>query len=87
MGAKKHPVYRLVVANSTSPRDGSFIENIGFYNPGTEPREVKIDVERARYWLEHGAQPTDTAANLLMSNGVAVRGRIKTARDTEAAKA
>ncbi len=81
MGAKKHPVYRVVVAESSSPRDGRFIETIGFYNPGVNPREVRLDAERARYWLEHGAQPTDTAANLLMSNGVAVRGHLKPSRD------
>lgn len=74
MGAKKHPVYRLVVAESTSPRDGRFIETIGFYNPGAEPREVRVDEERARYWLSVGAQPTETAANLLVSKGVEVRG-------------
>jgi small subunit ribosomal protein S16 len=74
MGAKKHPVYRLVVAESTSPRDGRFIETIGFYNPGVEPREVRIEEERARYWLSVGAQPTETAANLLVSKGVEVKG-------------
>lgn len=77
MGAKKHPVYRLVVAESTSPRDGRFIETIGFYNPVVEPREVRVDEERARYWLSVGAQPTETAAYLLISKGVEVPGFTK----------
>ena len=70
MGAKKAPFYRVVVAESTSPRDGRFKEVLGSYNPVTEPAEVKIDVERARYWLSVGAQPTDRVARLLKFNGV-----------------
>ena len=70
MGAKKAPFYRLVVAESTAPRDGRFKEVIGFYNPTTEPAEVRIDTERARYWLSVGAQPTERVARLLKFNGV-----------------
>ena len=70
MGAKKAPFYRVVVAESTSPRDGRFKEVIGFYNPVTDPAEVKIDQDRARYWLSVGAQPTDRVARLLKYNGV-----------------
>ncbi len=70
MGAKKTPFYRLVVAESTSPRDGRFKEVIGYYNPTTEPADVKIDTERARYWLSVGAQPTDRVARLLKYNGL-----------------
>ena len=70
MGAKKAPFYRVVVAESTSPRDGRFKEVLGSYNPVTEPAEVKIDIERARYWLSVGAQPTDRVARLLKFNGV-----------------
>jgi small subunit ribosomal protein S16 len=70
MGAKKAPFYRVVVAESTSPRDGRFKEILGTYNPITDPAEVKIDVERARYWLSVGAQPTDRVARLLKFNGM-----------------
>lgn len=70
MGAKKRPFYRLVVAPSTAPRDGRFIETIGYYNPLTEPATVQVNTERALYWLEHGAQPTDTARDILRRSGV-----------------
>ena len=70
MGAKKAPFYRVVVAESTSPRDGRFKEILGSYNPVTEPAEVKIDIERARYWMSVGAQPTDRVARLLKFNGM-----------------
>lgn len=70
MGAKKAPFYRVVVTESTSPRDGRFKEILGIYNPVTEPAEVKIDIDRARYWLSVGAQPTDRVARLLKFNGV-----------------
>lgn len=70
MGAKKRPFYRLVVANSTSPRDGRFIETIGYYDPCTEPPTVKVDAEKARRWLSHGAQPTDIARALLKKQGI-----------------
>lgn len=70
MGAKKNPFYRLVVVDSRYPRDGRFLEEIGYYNPGTNPSEVKIDVEKAKDWLSKGAQPTDTVRALLKKNGV-----------------
>jgi len=70
MGAKKSPVYRLVVADVRSPRDGSFIAIIGHYNPRTEPETVVIDEEQALNWLRQGAQPTATAARLLSKAGV-----------------
>ncbi len=65
MGAKKAPYYRIVVSDSRSPRDGRFIEEIGSYNPLTNPAEIKVDVERAQYWVKNGAQPTDTVKSLL----------------------
>ena len=70
MGAKKAPFYRIVVADSRSPRDGRFIEEIGTYNPLAEPSEVKIDGERAKQWIANGAQPTDTVKDLLKKAGV-----------------
>ena len=69
MGAKKNPFYRIVVADSHSPRDGRFIEEIGTYNPITDPAEIKVDVERAQYWIKNGAQPTETAKSLLKKAG------------------
>ena len=65
MGAKKAPCYRIVVADSRYPRDGRFIEEIGFYNPMTNPADVKIDADKATKWLNNGAQPTDTVRSLL----------------------
>ena len=65
MGAKKAPFYRVVVADSRYPRDGRFIEEIGTYNPCVSPAEIKIDMERAKYWISNGAQPTDTVRGLL----------------------
>jgi small subunit ribosomal protein S16 len=69
IGAKKQPSYRVVVADSRSPRDGRFIEVIGFYNPRTEPETVTIEENRALYWLNVGAQPTDAVARLLRNKG------------------
>ena len=69
MGAKKNPFYRVVVAESLAPRDGRCIEELGTYNPLTDPAEIKIDVERAQYWIKNGAQPTDTARALLKKIG------------------
>jgi small subunit ribosomal protein S16 len=69
VGAKKQPSYRVVVADSRSPRDGRFIETIGFYNPRTEPQTVEIKEDRALYWLSRGAQPTDAVAGLLTRQG------------------
>ena len=70
MGAKKAPFYRIVVADSRYPRDGRFIEEVGYYNPVSEPVQVKIDAEKAKKWLANGAQPTDTVKSLLKKNGV-----------------
>jgi len=70
IGAKKAPFYRVVVADSRYPRDGRFIEEIGTYNPLTDPAEVKIDLEAARKWMANGAQPTDTVRSLLKKSGV-----------------
>ena len=70
MGAKKNPFYRIVVADSRYPRDGRFIEEIGTYNPLTEPAEVKVDAEAAKKWIANGAQPTDKVKALFKSNGV-----------------
>ena len=65
IGAKKQPSYRVVIADSRSPRDGRFIEQIGFYNPLTNPVDIRIDVEKAQKWLACGAQPTETVKSLL----------------------
>ena len=70
MGAKKAPFYRVIVADSRSPRDGRFIEEIGYYNPLTEPAEIKIDAEKAKKWLSNGAQPTETVKSLLKKSGI-----------------
>jgi small subunit ribosomal protein S16 len=70
MGAKKRPSYRIVAADSRSPRDGAFIETFGFYDPITDPATVKVDVDRARHWLSVGAQPTDTVRSLFTRAGV-----------------
>ncbi len=70
MGAKKNPFYRLVVADSASPRDGRFIEEIGYYDPTKQPEILKVDEEKALKWLSTGAQPSDTAKNLLKRAGV-----------------
>ena len=70
MGSKKSPVYRVVVADSRSPRDGRFIETIGTYNPLLNPAEVSINEELALQWLANGAQPSDTVRNLLSQQGI-----------------
>ena len=70
MGAKKAPFYRVVVADSRSPRDGRCIEEIGTYNPLTNPAVVSIDVEKAQNWIKNGSQPTDTVRSLLKKAGV-----------------
>ena len=69
MGAKKAPFYRIVVADSRSPRDGAFVEEIGYYNPLTNPAEIKVDNEKAADWMRKGAQPTDTVRALLKKSG------------------
>ena len=70
MGAKKRPFYRIVAADSRSPRDGRFIETVGTYNPLTTPAEIKIDEELAMKWLKNGATPTDTVRNIFSKAGV-----------------
>ncbi len=70
MGAKKAPFYRIVVADSRYPRDGRFIEEIGYYNPLEEPAVVKVDAEKAKKWIANGAQPTDTVKDLLKKAGI-----------------
>ena len=70
MGAKKAPFYRVVVADSRYPRDGRFIEELGHYNPTTNPVEIKIDVEKAQAWIKNGGQPTETVKSLLKKAGM-----------------
>ena len=70
MGAKKAPFYRVVVADSRYPRDGRFIEEIGTYNPMTNPSEFKGDADKVKSWMKNGAQPTDTVKALLKKNGI-----------------
>src|SRR5215475_10276251 len=73
MGMKGAPSYRVVVADARSPRDGRIIENIGWYNPRTEPSTITIDVDRAKHWLSVGAQPTDSVVSLLIRSGIIER--------------
>ena len=70
MGAKKAPFYRVVVADSRYPRDGRFIEELGHYNPTTNPVDIKIDIEKAQTWIKNGAQPTETVKSLLKKAGM-----------------
>jgi small subunit ribosomal protein S16 len=70
MGAKKAPFYRIVVADSRFPRNGRFIEEIGYYNPLQEPSLFKVDADKAKEWIANGAQPTDTVKALFKKNGV-----------------
>lgn len=85
VGAKKQPSYRVVVADSRSPRDGRFIETIGFYNPRTEPPTFEIKEERALYWLSQGAQPTEAVAGLLKRLGTMERlARLKSGESLDA---
>lgn len=70
MGAKKSPYYRVVVADSRYPRDGRFIEQVGTYNPMTEPATVDFDAEKITKWISNGAQPTDTVKRLLKNKGI-----------------
>ncbi|MDH7485015.1 MAG: 30S ribosomal protein S16 [Anaerolineae bacterium] len=69
-GARKQPTYRVVVADSRSPRDGRFIENIGFYDPRSEPPTIRIEAERALHWLRAGAQPSDAVLRMLKETGI-----------------
>ena len=70
IGAKKAPFYRVIIADSRSPRDGRFIDEVGTYNPLTNPSEIKIDAEKAKTWLKNGAQPTETVKVLLKKSGI-----------------
>ena len=70
MGKKRNPIYRIVVADARSPRDGKFIEEIGYYNPVSEPKQIKINDEKANKWLGVGAQPTETVKKLFQSQGI-----------------
>ncbi len=70
MGAKKAPFYRVIVADSRTPRDGRFIEELGYYNPITEPADIKIDAEKAKEWMSNGAQPSDTVRRLFKKAGI-----------------
>ena len=70
MGKKKAPFYRIVVADSRYPRDGRFIEEIGYYDPMKEPVDIKVDADKAKEWLSKGAQPTETVKSLLVKSGV-----------------
>jgi small subunit ribosomal protein S16 len=84
MGKKKQPTYRVVVADSRAPRDGRFIETIGFYDPRTEPPPVQIKEDRVLHWLSQGAQPTDAVARLLRNKGTLDRlARLKEGEDLE----
>ena len=74
IGSSKNPIWRIVVADKRSPRDGRSIETIGRYNPQTDPSEIVIDEERARHWLEKGAQPSRTVAGLLRTKGIPASG-------------
>lgn len=70
MGAKKQPFYRVIVADERSPRNGRFIEEVGYYNPLTEPATIKIDADKAKEWIKNGAQPTETVKVLLKKAGI-----------------
>ena len=70
LGKKKNPFYRVVIADARAPRDGRFVEEIGYYTPLTEPAEIKIDADKAKQWLKNGAQPTDTVKALLKKSGI-----------------
>jgi small subunit ribosomal protein S16 len=76
MGAKKQPTYRFVVADARSPRDGRFLEILGHYNPRTEPRTLVVDQEKAKQWLEKGAQPSDPVRRLFAELGLVERGYV-----------
>jgi small subunit ribosomal protein S16 len=74
VGSKKNPIYRIVAADSRSPRDGKFIEIIGRYNPQMDPSLIEVDEEKARKWLSNGAQPTETVSRLLKTQGITAKG-------------
>jgi small subunit ribosomal protein S16 len=74
VGSRKNPIWRIVVADRRSPRDGRTIETIGQYNPQTDPSLIEIDADRAKHWLEHGARPTRTVSHLLRTKGIESTG-------------
>jgi small subunit ribosomal protein S16 len=74
VGSSKNPIWRIVVADRRSPRDGRTIETIGQYNPQLEPSLIEIDADRARHWIDHGARPTATVASLLRTKGIGATG-------------
>ena len=74
VGSKKNPIWRIVVADKRSPRDGRSIETIGRYNPQTQPSSIEVDEDRARHWLGRGAQPSQTVAKLLRTKGIEATG-------------
>jgi len=74
VGSRKNPNWRIVVADRRAPRDGRTIETIGHYNPRTDPSVIVVDEDRARHWLDHGAQPTPTVATLLRAKGIEAAG-------------
>ncbi|CAN5173958.1 30S ribosomal protein S16 [soil metagenome] len=74
VGSRKNPIWRVVVADKRSPRDGRTIETIGHYNPQTEPSTIVLDEERAKHWIEHGAQPSQAVAQLLRTKGIGATG-------------
>ena len=78
-GAKKRPSYRVVVKEKQSKRDGAFLENLGTYNPTREPAEIKLKTDRVQYWIERGAQPTDTVRRLIKANTKAMAAATETA--------
>ena len=87
MGAKKRPFYRVVIADSRSPRDGRFIATVGTYNPIAQPAEIKLDEAKILTWLSNGAQPSDTARNLLSNAGILAKfAEMKAAKKSTAAK-
>lgn len=85
MGDKKSPFYRIVVADSRKARDGAYIEKLGTYNPLTNPVEIKLDVENTKKWLSNGAQPTETARNILVKEGI-LQAKEKNAPKTDKKK-
>lgn len=76
MGAKHQPSYRLVVADARAPRDGAFVDQVGYYNPLTDPATYRVDVEKAQRWVDNGAQATEAAARLLHRSGVKLRQHV-----------
>jgi len=77
MGKKKQPIYKVVAADSRSPRDGKFLEDVGLYNPLTKPHTVDLKEDRVTYWLDKGAQPTDTVKSLLKQKGITLKRQLK----------